>query len=259
VYSLIQYSNQEDNGTYWGGSYFLDSNLLVQRNGDEVLRSESDATGTIGVNFTPGDTVLVQAYAFYTTFPPPATGTATLSLVISQDGEVFYTNTIAYTTGPTQPTTITTSFTITKGSNYSISAFSTYTPVTATPTPTSTSTPTLTPTSTIPQPTNTPTLTSTPTNTPTTPEATYTPTPTVTPTPEPSAFYIKGSGCTIEEIRFFSYTDGPLNDGDVIYISSGPNQGCWTLSTFMPGTGDDGSITGIWEIVDNCLDNLCSI
>ena len=168
MYSTIQYSNQEDDGTYWGGSYFLDSNLLVQRNGNEVLRSESDATGTIGVNFTAGDTVLAQAYAFYTTYPAPATGTATLSLVISQDGEVFYTNTIAYTTGPTQPTTITTSFTITKGSNYSISAFSTYIPTTPTPTPTNT--PTSTPTNTQ---SATPTLTQTPTPTNTsTPTAT---------------------------------------------------------------------------------------
>ena len=108
------------------------------------------------MNFNPGDTVLAQAYAFYTTYPPPATGTATLSLVISQDGEVFYTNTVSYTTGPSEPTTITTSFTVARGSNYTISASTSYTP--ATPTPTPTNTPTKTPT-------QTPTRTLTPTPT----------------------------------------------------------------------------------------------
>jgi Fe-S cluster biogenesis protein NfuA len=134
---------------------------------------------------------------------------------------------------------------ITNGNNTAVVTSACSTCPTPTPTPTQTLTRTLTPT---------------PTNTPTTPEATYTPTPTQTPTPEPSPFYIKGTDCaTGTIIAFFSYTDGPLNDGNVIYISSGPNQGCWTLSTFMPGTGEDGSITGIWQIVVDCNDALCSI
>jgi hypothetical protein len=126
--------------------------------------------------------------------------------------------------------------------------------VSPTPTQTATATSTATPTATA-----TATATSTATATAT---ATATPTPTPTPTETPvipTAFYIKGSGCTNLEIRFFSYTDGPLNDGDVIYINSGPNQGCYTLSTFMPGTGDNGDITGIWQIIDDCFDPLCSV
>jgi hypothetical protein len=112
--------------------------------------------------------------------------------------------------------------------------------------PSQTPTPTTTVTST---PTNTPTVTPTPT----TPEASYTPTPTVTPTPQPSEFYIKGTNCADAlDIRFFSYTDGPLNDGNVIQINSGINIGCWTLSTFMPGTGENGDITGTWSIIANC-------
>ena len=82
---------------------------------------------------------------------------------------------------------------------------------------------------------------------------TTTSTTTTTTTAAPSTFFIRGINCAdINDIRFFSYTDGPLNNGNVIQINSGINIGCWTLSTTKPGAGANGSITGLWSIIADC-------
>lgn len=81
---------------------------------------------------------------------------------------------------------------------------------------------------------------------------------TTTTTTAASVFYVRATNCADSaDIRFFSYTDGPLNDGDVIQINSGANTGCWTLSFFKPGTGANGSITGLWTSIGSCLN--CTI
>jgi hypothetical protein len=144
VYSTISWSNQEADGAYWGGGYFLDCGLIVEKNSVEILRQEIDGTGTLTL-FAPGDSIYVEAFAFASTYPPPATGTATISLVVTNTttSEVEFTDTISYTAGP-EPTVISDSFFIAQGNNYSVSAFTTYVAVSATPTPTRT--PSLTPT-----------------------------------------------------------------------------------------------------------------
>jgi uncharacterized protein YlzI (FlbEa/FlbD family) len=155
VITNIAWSNQEDDGTYWGGSYFLDCGLIIQKNSVEILRQEVDGTGNIG-SWAAGDSVYAQAYAFADVYPPPATGTATITLTIlnTTDSTTVFSDTISYTAGtPPNPTVVSATFTITSGKNYSISAFTTYTPVSATPSITPTRTPTITRT---PTPTRTP-------------------------------------------------------------------------------------------------------
>ena len=85
------------------------------------------------------------------------------------------------------------------------------------------------------------------------PVTTTTSTTTTTTTVTPSTFFIRGINCAdANDARLFSYSDGPLNNGDVIQIDSGANIGCWTLSTTKPGTGANGSITGLWSIIAGC-------
>jgi hypothetical protein len=157
----------EANGTYWGGSYFLDCNFLVLKNSSEILRVTSAASGNVPGTFVAGDNVYVQAYDFFTTYPQPSTGTSTITLIVTNttDSTTVFSDTIAYTGGGAEPQVISTSFNVTRAKNYSISAYTTYTPVSATPTPsrTPTVTPSVTPSKT---PTATPSVT--PTRTPST-------------------------------------------------------------------------------------------
>jgi hypothetical protein len=161
----------------------LDCNLLVQQNSVERLRAVTPTTGTVPGTYIPGDSITVQAYSFFTTYPQPSTGTSTVTLIISTGGESFFNSTVAYNSGGTEPQTITHTFSITRGQNYSISAYTTYTPVSATPTatasptsPTPSVTPSITKTAspTSPTPSVTPSITKTPSTTPPSDPATAT-------------------------------------------------------------------------------------
>jgi hypothetical protein len=181
----------EASGTYWGGSYFLDCNLLVLENGLERLRRTTDSSFPIGNSLgTPagvigaeGNVITIEAYAFFSSFPPPATGTSTLTLRFFNDGEQIYTNTISYNPGGSEPASISTTFTVVRNVYYLIEAFTTYTPVSAPATPSIT--PTITPTRTV-----TPTITPSP-SPPSTPPPTATPsvTPPNSPPESPAAPY----------------------------------------------------------------------
>jgi hypothetical protein len=107
----------------------------------------------------------VQAYSFFTTYPQPATGTSTLTLIITNttDSTTVFSSTVAYNSGGAEPQTITHTFSVTRAKNYSLNVFTTYTPVSATPTPsvTPSRTPSITPTKTV-TPSRTPSITPTP-------------------------------------------------------------------------------------------------
>jgi hypothetical protein len=139
---------------------------LVLQNSVETFRATTDSTGTVTGTYIPGDSMYVEAYAFAGTFPPPATGTSTITLIVvnTTDGTTLKSDTISYTAGtPPSPTSISYGFTITRAKNYSITAYTTYTPVSATPTPsvTPSRTPSITPTKTV-TPSRTPSITPTP-------------------------------------------------------------------------------------------------
>lgn len=131
----------------------------------ERLRAVADSTGTVPGTYIPGDSIYVQAYSFFTTYPQPSTGTSTITLTITNttDSTTVFSGTIAYNSGGTEPQVISETFSITRGKNYSISAYTTYTPVSATPTPsvTPSKTPSITPTKTV-TPSRTPSITPTP-------------------------------------------------------------------------------------------------
>ena len=254
VFSTLSWSNQEDDGSYPGGTYFLDSGLLIQKNTVEVLRQEVDGTGTL-TGYQAGDSVYAQAFSFATTNPPPPTGTSTVSLVIinTTDSTTVFSGTLDYSAGP-EPTVVSHTFTVVAGKNYSISAFTTYVPISPTPSITRTITPTITATRTI-----TPTVTRTPSIT-----ATRTITPTVTRTPSTSV----GSGITF--IGSAQSTTGTLTlpaglqQNDLVIVASYRDDSTTTLATgytagqagtsnsvnyrwarkFMPATPDT-TITGL--------------
>jgi hypothetical protein len=207
----------ETSGTYWGGSYFLDCNLLVLEGGVERLRRTSDSSTPIGDAlgtpvtgiYAEGTVVTMEAYSFFSTYPPPSTGTSTITLRRYENGEQIYTNTISYNPGGSEPATITTTFTAARNVYYLIEAFTTYTPVSATPTPSITRTPSVTPTV-------TPTRTAS--NTPT---RTITPTITKTPSTSGYPYYVQyawiqtcGGSNTCEDSVYVSITsDSPLGSG----------------------------------------------
>jgi hypothetical protein len=112
--------------------------------------------------------------------------------------------------------------------------------------PSVTPTPSITPTRT-PSPSVTPAA-ATPSITPT-----VTRTPSITPSPTRSTLFVRGTNCADSgDIRSFSYSGG-LQDGDVIQINSGINIGCYTLTTFKPGSGTNGNIDGLYTIIGDCL------
>jgi hypothetical protein len=136
-FSTVRWSMYEDQGNYSGGSYFLDNNLYIAQNGNNVVWVFSTSDGTIATQFAPGDQLYAQTYNYYTSFPAPATGDSIISLRITNvtDNIVVHNASFNYNslgpggTGQTpEPQVLSSNITIQAGKNYLVEGFTLYDP-----------------------------------------------------------------------------------------------------------------------------------
>jgi hypothetical protein len=136
-FSTVQWSLYEDSGNYSGGSYFLDNNLIILRNGTQMLQAFSTSNGTIATQYAPGDQLYAQTYNYFTTWPAPLTGDSIISLRITNttDNIVVHNATFNYNslgpggTGQTpEPQILSSNITIQAGKNYLVEGYTLYDP-----------------------------------------------------------------------------------------------------------------------------------